>query len=233
MLVVSRKKNESVIVPAINLEVMLIETRDGKVRLGFECPKEVTVLRQELVAPEQVFGELLDAKKKCHGLRNTLSTVSTGLALLQRQIQAGSKPEDVSSTIARIRNSVNASTVTATTTTKKIHTLLVEDDENQRELLAGILRLSGIAVHAVEDGDDALEYLLSHEAPDVILCDMNMPRMNGCELARAVRDKGIRSKIFMVTGADSPAKVPPVDRWLHKPVSPEKLVRELNAIQIA
>lgn len=47
MLVLSRKTNESIRI-ADNIEVVVLEVKHGKVRLGFRCPDDVSVLRQEV-----------------------------------------------------------------------------------------------------------------------------------------------------------------------------------------
>jgi carbon storage regulator len=47
MLVLSRKTGESIFI-ADNIEVTVIEVRNGKVRLGFRCPGDVSVLRKEV-----------------------------------------------------------------------------------------------------------------------------------------------------------------------------------------
>ena len=48
MLVLSRKKNESIVIKNNNIVVMVVEVRGDKVRLGIEAPKEVTVHRREV-----------------------------------------------------------------------------------------------------------------------------------------------------------------------------------------
>jgi len=47
MLVLSRKANESVRI-ADNIEVVVLEVKHGKVRLGFRCPDDVSILRKEV-----------------------------------------------------------------------------------------------------------------------------------------------------------------------------------------
>ncbi len=47
MLVLSRKTNESVRI-ADNIEVVVLEVKHGKVRLGFRCPDDVSILRKEV-----------------------------------------------------------------------------------------------------------------------------------------------------------------------------------------
>ena len=47
MLILTRKKNESIIIDG-SIEVKIIEIEDGKIRIGIEAPKEIEILRKEL-----------------------------------------------------------------------------------------------------------------------------------------------------------------------------------------
>lgn len=49
MLILSRKEDESIII-GDNIEIKVLEIKDGKVRLGIEAPKNVDILRKELYA---------------------------------------------------------------------------------------------------------------------------------------------------------------------------------------
>jgi CheY-like chemotaxis protein len=111
--------------------------------------------------------------------------------------------------------------------------LLVEDDQNERELLAGFLRLSGFAVDTAGDGCDALDQLRVGERPDVVLLDMGLPRCDGATTAREIRrDQACaRLKIFAVSG-HSPNEYNldrgSIDRWFPKPLDPAVLLQELT-----
>jgi DNA-binding response OmpR family regulator len=114
------------------------------------------------------------------------------------------------------------------------HALLVEDDANESELLAGYLRLSGFDVDTASDGCDALEYLGKCH-PDVVLLDMQMPRCDGPTTISAIRGNPEHRdlKVFAVSGgmpADLGVTVGPagVDRWFRKPLNPLMLVKELR-----
>jgi len=63
----------------------------------------------------------------------------------------------------------------------------VEDEENERELLAGYLRLAGFLVDTAGDGCDALDHLHAGERPDVVLLDMGLPRCDGATTACEIR----------------------------------------------
>jgi CheY-like chemotaxis protein len=112
---------------------------------------------------------------------------------------------------------------------------LVEDEENERELLAGYLRLAGFAVDTAGDGCDALDHLHAGERPDVVLLDMSLPRCDGATTAREIRrDPACAGlKIFAVSG-HSPNEYKldrghgGIDRWFHKPLDPAALLRELT-----
>ena len=64
--------------------------------------------------------------------------------------------------------------------------LLVEDSADTRHLIADALRLSGHDVLTAESGEEALS-ILSEQRPDLLLCDIGLPGMDGHELLRQAR----------------------------------------------
>ena len=65
--------------------------------------------------------------------------------------------------------------------------LLVEDNQVIRELLAGVLRRAGYEVFAASDGVEGLQQFQLQQ-PDLLITDLKMPRMNGYELCKLVRE---------------------------------------------
>src|SRR5262249_62399954 len=114
-------------------------------------------------------------------------------------------------------------------------TLVVEDDANQRALLAGLLKMKGCACDTAADGLDALDYLKSNERPDVVLLDMVLPRCDGPQTLAAIRREPRLAglKVFGVSG-HSPdelgLKTGPggVDGWFRKPLDPRQLWKTLR-----
>ncbi|HHV39026.1 MAG TPA: response regulator transcription factor [Tepidimicrobium sp.] len=81
-----------------------------------------------------------------------------------------------------------------------IEIMIADDHSLMREGLKQLLELeNGINVVAqAEDGRKALREALRWE-PDVVLLDINMPKMNGIEVLRRFRDLGFESKVLMLT----------------------------------
>jgi CheY-like chemotaxis protein len=62
--------------------------------------------------------------------------------------------------------------------------LVVEDSDDTRESLRALLELLGAEVSAARDGREALDMMKRDTKPDVVLCDLLMPRMDGFEFIR-------------------------------------------------
>ena len=67
--------------------------------------------------------------------------------------------------------------------------LVVDDEENQRTALAGMIALWGYTVETASDGQEALDKLAAFPA-HVLVTDLNMPRMSGQELLKRLKDQG-------------------------------------------
>jgi len=84
--------------------------------------------------------------------------------------------------------------------------LLVEDNDTVRRLFCEILRSRGYTVLEARNGADALEFTQRYHGPiDLLVTDVVMPEMGGCELARRLRDARPRMKVLYMSGyaADS------------------------------
>lgn len=109
--------------------------------------------------------------------------------------------------------------------------LLVEDDDDIREVIQDALERRGYAITAVEDGREALEHLEAVEIkPSLILLDMTMPTMSGWEfLAEQAKHPSIAGIPVVVlsamTNLDKPSAAKQWAGVLTKPVSLEKLLK--------
>lgn len=78
--------------------------------------------------------------------------------------------------------------------------LVVEDNADSRDLLSKLLAMSGYEVVSAPDGESGYAAALK-QVPDLIITDINMPRMDGLELLRKVRVEGrlTGTAVFVVT----------------------------------
>jgi two-component system, cell cycle sensor histidine kinase and response regulator CckA len=84
--------------------------------------------------------------------------------------------------------------------TKTVRVLVVDDEEPIRKFVERVLRGAGYEIASASDGPDALEVLGNMPAIDVLVTDVMMPRMNGDELARRVRQREEDVKVLYLTG---------------------------------
>ena len=79
--------------------------------------------------------------------------------------------------------------------------LVVDDDPHIRDLLTFALRKAGLATREAGDGEAALADLEAHPS-DLVVLDINMPRMDGIETCRRLRAKGDTPVLFLSSRDD-------------------------------
>ena len=109
--------------------------------------------------------------------------------------------------------------------------LLIEDSADAREMLRMMLELAGHVVYDAPDGERGLE-LLNVMRPDVGIIDIGLPRMDGYQIARRIREEphGRGMLLVALTGYGAPDDVRRsaehgFDHHLVKPVDPEQIAR--------
>ena len=115
--------------------------------------------------------------------------------------------------------------------------LIVDDSKTVRNLVAFILKAEGIKVTTAEDGLDGLEKLYSMTEVDLILTDINMPRMDGFSFIVAVREQEIYKDIPIIIlsteGDDKDIQKGiqlGANLYMVKPAQPEKMVRNIKML---
>lgn len=112
--------------------------------------------------------------------------------------------------------------------------LIVDDYADSRDALRMMLQSEGARVRVAQDGPEALEALATG-VPDVVLADMRMPGMDGCELARRVRAIPALTRVGLiaVSGVAEPesiavARAAGFDDYVVKPVDEDALIQTLR-----
>ena len=113
---------------------------------------------------------------------------------------------------------------------KKI--LIVEDEKNIVDILSFNLGREGYETLAAYDGEKGLKLALE-ENPDLILLDLMLPKMNGFDVCRAVREKNTSTPIIMLTARESESdKVlgleTGADDYITKPFSMRELLARVK-----
>jgi len=112
--------------------------------------------------------------------------------------------------------------------------LVVEDDEEIARVLQRSLRMEGYDVRIAGDGLQALEDVPTF-APDLMILDLGLPKLDGIEVARRIREDGQNLPILMLTARDAlEARVEGLDTgaddYLVKPFERQELLARLRAL---
>jgi two-component system response regulator MprA len=118
-----------------------------------------------------------------------------------------------------------------------VNVLVVDDEPAVREALERVLRLEGFDVELAVDGAEAMRRLSAPAAaqPDAVVLDVLMPRLDGLEVCRRLRDVRNRTPILLLTArGDVGDRVAGLeagaDDYLAKPFALEELLARLRAL---
>lgn len=247
MLVITRKSTDRISFPQLGITIHFVRVQGNAAKIGIDAPRDIVIVRDEVEDDGSLIADKLRdqwrrlPKEVRHEIRNELHAISVGLHLYKQQNIAG-LTADADETFVEIQNAIqrldenNVLQSPSTGEAKPIQgtVLLVEDNDNEREMLAGLLRLQGYAVECVSDGVEALEYLDHHEQPSVVLMDMQMPLCSGDQVIKSMRSdiKHNATRIYAISGStpeDNGVCIGEggVDRWFSKPLNPQYLLEAI------
>ena len=111
--------------------------------------------------------------------------------------------------------------------------LIVDDDPHIRQVLAFALGKAGMQTTEANDGEGALEAVAA-QRPDLVVLDINMPRMNGLDVCRKLRAFDDLPILFLSSRDDEIDRVLGLelggDDYVVKPFSPREVVARVSAI---
>lgn len=114
--------------------------------------------------------------------------------------------------------------------------LAIDDSRTIREMLRMALCAAGFDVHLANDGQEGVE-ILERVHPDVVITDINMPRMNGFEVIESIRSGGgLRALPILVLTTESAQDLKDRARnagatgWIVKPFDDAKLISAIRRI---
>jgi two-component system OmpR family response regulator len=111
--------------------------------------------------------------------------------------------------------------------------LVVDDDPHIRQLLVFALTKADLSVREAADGEAALASVAA-DPPDLVVLDINMPRLNGLDVCRKLRAEGDLPILFLSSRDDEIDRVLGIelgaDDYVVKPFSPREVVARVSAI---
>ncbi|MEJ2733576.1 MAG: response regulator transcription factor [Anaerolineae bacterium] len=111
--------------------------------------------------------------------------------------------------------------------------LVVEDEPSIGEVVSLYLRRAGYQVTVVEDGAEALESLAG-QLPDLVVLDLMLPKVDGLEVTRWLRERGDTPIIMLTARREEQDRIAGLemgaDDYVVKPFSPQELVSRVRAV---
>ena len=119
---------------------------------------------------------------------------------------------------------------------KKINILYVEDDKTTQELIQEILLSSCNEVYVADDGEEGLA-LYKEKKPDIVLSDIAMPKMDGLEMSKAIKEINPNQAIALFTAfSDSSflkkASELEISTYILKPLDEEQFFNSLKYMAV-
>lgn len=114
------------------------------------------------------------------------------------------------------------------------HILVIDDDKNTRFLMREILELEHYTVFTAENGLEGLE-MLESEHIDLVIVDIMMPKMNGYEFTKEIRNGNADLPLLMISAKQLPEDrkkgfMAGIDDYMSKPIDPEELILHVKAL---
>ena len=112
--------------------------------------------------------------------------------------------------------------------------LVVDDDKNTRMFFQGMLESEGYTVYTAENGEDALS-VMDRLHVDLVVLDIMMPKMDGYEFTRLLRESQNNLPILMVSAKQLPADkhrgfMAGTDDYITKPIDDEEMLYRIKAL---
>ena len=114
------------------------------------------------------------------------------------------------------------------------HILVVEDQEDNRQIVRDLLTANDYEVTEAENGEEAL-VAVAKDRPDLILMDIQLPVMDGYEVTRRIKADPSLSSIpviavtsYALSGDEEKARAAGCDDFVPKPFSPRQLLAKIR-----
>lgn len=166
-------------------------------------------------------GELPEEDRK-----EVLAAVRKNGRELMRLLDELFDSSNLNTTPSNIVSSKSANQLDLQTLLQGIHVLLVEDSVDNQEIFEYFLKSAGATVSFADDGELAVQQALLLQ-PDIILMDMQIPKLTGTEAAQKLRLSGFAAPIVILSGYTRIEGLAGCNGHIAKPVTGASLVQEV------
>ncbi len=238
MLMLARKKNERIRVPAIGMTLQIVSVKGDTVRIGIEAPDDILVLREELAVfnPEVTLADqLLEQRQAKHEARNHLQELTNKLQLAIHQYRHGkSSTDDIFSGVEESLWKIQKCTGQTPSLQKKSLSktvLLIDNNINESMMLSTILRMSGFNVIGADSFEEGVGFLKGNDYNlDAILINYSLEHSEGFLSTIDTLGLDKKTKVFAMHEGDFKANSN-VDEWFSKPLHTKDLVCKIGGIE--
>ncbi len=114
----------------------------------------------------------------------------------------------------------------------RLRVLLVEDDPPSRFFASTVIKLKFPDFLTAENGEEGLKIYKEHK-PDIVVSDIGMPKMNGLDMARKIREINPEAQIILTTAFDNKSQLLDaidigINKYIVKPVNKQRLLQALE-----
>jgi two-component system chemotaxis response regulator CheY len=113
--------------------------------------------------------------------------------------------------------------------------IVVDDSRTARTQVRNALSATGYEIVEAQNGRDCLAQLVAHPKASLVICDVNMPVMDGLEMVQQMKATGAKTPVLMLTTEAGPelqrrGRQAGVVGWIVKPFDPAALVRTVRTL---
>ncbi len=264
MLVLTRRENERIVLPTLKTTIQVVRIAGSTVRLGIEAPANVPVLREELLKQSQLpedtttkpavpcLDSSTDPAERSSDAAGPASRTSQQEKLLDCLALAcdladthlaNGKVAEARETLQKAlellrrlgARSAGAAASPVRTSAQRV-ALVIEPPTSEGSSLSQVLRKAGYSVVSFASGCRAIDYLASHNRPDLIVINLEENRTCGADAIRTIRQNPALRGVKVVALSDSrPAEaeisIGPqgVDYWFATQTCPERILQQIEA----